>query len=70
MSTLLLVGGSALAQKPLQYPAAHRVDTVDRYFGTAVPDPYRWLEDDNSDETARWQETFIRWMKQLFADHD
>lgn len=23
-----------------------------------------------SDETARWQETFIRWMKQLFADHD
>ncbi len=32
------------------------VDQVDTYFGTAVPDPYRWLEDDNAPETARWVE--------------
>lgn len=35
-------------------PETRRDDTVDNYFGTEVADPYRWLEDDASDETARW----------------
>jgi len=36
------------------YPITAEVDTVDTYFGTAVADPYRWLEDDNSKETEAW----------------
>lgn len=38
----------------LHYPVTKTVDTVDIYFGTKVPDPYRWLEDDNSAETKAW----------------
>ncbi len=36
------------------YPDTKKVDTVDTYFGVEVPDPYRWLEDDMSEETAGW----------------
>ena len=36
------------------YPKAKKVDTVDTYFGHKVPDPYRWLENDNSSETKKW----------------
>ena len=38
----------------LTYPETKKTDTVDVYFGNEVPDPYRWLEDDRSEETAAW----------------
>ncbi len=38
----------------LHYPQTKKVDTVTTYFGTKIADPYRWLEDDNSAETAGW----------------
>lgn len=38
----------------LTYPLTKKVDTVDDYFGTKIPDPYRWLEDDNSVDTQAW----------------
>ena len=44
----------SMKTSPIQYPVTKKCDTVDYYFGKAVPDPYRWLEDDYSDETAQW----------------
>jgi len=38
----------------LNYPETKKVDTVDVYFDAKVNDPYRWLEDDMSEETAAW----------------
>ena len=38
----------------VNYPETKKVDTVTKYFGTEVKDPYRWLEDDMSDETGDW----------------
>ena len=38
----------------LTYPETKKVDQVDNYFGKKVEDPYRWLEDDNSEQTKDW----------------
>jgi prolyl oligopeptidase len=46
--------GTYAQMNNLKYPATRKDNTVDTYFGTNVPDPYRWLEDDRSAETAAW----------------
>lgn len=38
----------------LQYPETKKGPTVENYHGTNVADPYRWLEDDRSEETKQW----------------
>lgn len=38
----------------LRYPRSKKSDTVDSYFGQAVADPFRWMEDDMSQEVADW----------------
>ena len=45
-----------LASCAPQMPQTRKDPTTDEYFGTMVPDPYRWLEDDLSPETAAWVE--------------
>lgn len=58
LSAAILLFSFASAQKmnttKLTYPATKKVDTVTDYFGTQVPDPYRWLEDDRADDTKAW----------------
>lgn len=53
-AALLVLIAQGCQNDKITYPMTKKVDTVDVYFGQQVADPYRWLEDDNSDETAQW----------------
>ncbi len=45
---------SNTSNSKMKYPATKTLDVVDIYHGRKVKDPYRWLEDTESKETAEW----------------
>src|SRR4051812_23396236 len=55
-ASITLLASTLLLAQQLQYPVTKQGPQVDVYHGTRVPDPYRWLEDDASPETAAWVE--------------
>ena len=70
--SILLIGCSQsepLEDISITYPETRMGDVVDTYFGVEVPDPYRWLEDDLSNETADWvkaqNEVTARYLMQI-----
>lgn len=60
LSVLCLAGliagcsGGEAGSDLYQYPESPKSENVDVYYGEEVPDPYRWLEDDHSPQTAQW----------------
>ncbi|HLN20641.1 MAG TPA: prolyl oligopeptidase family serine peptidase [Bacteroidales bacterium] len=51
---VLLISCKGTQNEIPEYPETKKTDVVENYFGTDVNDPYRWLEDDMSEETAQW----------------
>lgn len=49
-----LLFGIHVSNAQMQYPQTKKVEHTDEYHGVKVQDPYRWLEDDRSAETAEW----------------
>lgn len=53
LMTASVLSESGNAQR-LEYPETRKQEHYDEYHGVKVADPYRWLEDDRSEETAAW----------------
>lgn len=49
----LSTNGSSSLEK-MKYPDTRKESIIDTYFGTEVPDPYRWLENDTATDVAEW----------------
>lgn len=66
VSIIVVTAGLSSCSRALgDPPAARRSDHVDLYHGTAVADPYRWLEGAESDEAHEWVEVQDRYARDL-----
>ena len=68
-----LLSGATKPAAPNPPPPTRRDDVVDDYHGVHVPDPYRWLEDQNSPETRAWvsaQDSYTRSILDELPDRD
>ena len=54
LTLIIVTMGCTPEKQALTYPETVKDETTDNYFGTEVADPYRWLEDDRSEETEAW----------------
>lgn len=63
---MTMVLQDVFAQK-FVYPTTRKDDVSDMYFGKSIPDPYRWLEDDNSPETKKWVEEQNKFTNQYLS---
>ncbi len=54
--SVMTLSPSVSRSQSIQYPATRRDTIVNEYFGTKVPAPYQWMEDQNSPEVATWVE--------------
>ena len=52
--TIYLVMISISCDSAVEYPVTNKITHSDFYHGVEISDPYRWLEDDMSDETIKW----------------
>ena len=49
------------------YPKTEKISHTDEYFGTKVEDPYRWLEDDMSQNTKNWVKSEVDFTNNYLA---
>lgn len=54
VASIIVSQGVSAQSSSIKYPVTPKKEVASNFFGEKVSDPYRWLEDDRSTETAAW----------------